>query len=84
MSVALRSWASMMLLSFSGCEEREGGERRSVRGVTAVFDEVVVAKLKSEVVSRVTEGDISVFRRSRSVDRMKAEQICPTALQSNR
>ena len=31
MSVALRLWAARILFSFSGWEERDGGERSNVR-----------------------------------------------------
>lgn len=58
MSVALRSCASMTLLSFSGCDERDGGDRRSVRCREEAFVPVADVGLKSEVVSRVTEGAI--------------------------
>lgn len=58
MSVTLRSCASMTLLSFSGCDERDGGERRSVRCSDEAFVTVADVALKSEVVSKVTEGAI--------------------------
>lgn len=56
MSVALRSCASRTLLSFSGWEERDGGERSRVRGSELDFDVIAEEGLKSGVVSRVTAG----------------------------
>ncbi len=59
MSVALRSCASRTLFSFSGCEERDGGERSSVLCPLPAFGRVVVLGLKSEVKSSVVEGAIA-------------------------
>ena len=56
MSVTLRSWASRTLLSFSGWEEREGGERRRVRGAAVLLDCRDGELLRFDVVSNITEG----------------------------
>ena len=57
MSVALRLCASMTLLSFSGCEDKEGGERSRVRcGRNDDFGGIE----KSDVVSIATDGAIVV------------------------
>ena len=63
MSVALLSWAARTLSSFSGCDDREGGQSRRVLG-----DEEVLlcggtwVLPKSELVSRVTEGAMPADR----------------------
>ena len=46
-------------MSFSGWDERDGGERRSVRWPRGAFFVVAGLALKSEVVSSVTEGAIA-------------------------
>ena len=51
-----RSWASRTLLSFSGWDEREGGERRSVRGAEVLLDGRGEEVSKSEDMSIITEG----------------------------
>ena len=56
MSVAFRSCASRTLLSFSGWEERDGGESNRLRGTVLDLDAIAEEGLKSGVVSRVTEG----------------------------
>lgn len=43
-------------MSFSGWEERDGGERSRVRGSELDFDVIAEEGLKSGVVSRVTAG----------------------------
>lgn len=64
MSVAWRSCASRTSLSFSGCEDKEGGERSSTRFFTVGLFGFVDGGLKSEVVSRVTEGTIAAEEKS--------------------
>ena len=58
MSVALRSWAARMLSSFSGWEDKDGGDSKRVRGrVIVLLDPSVVGVSKSVVdVSTVTAG----------------------------
>lgn len=54
MSVTDRSWGT--LLSLSGCAERDGGERRSVRVDWAAG--ALVGRIKSSDGSIVTDGAI--------------------------
>ena len=59
MSVAFRSWAASTLFSFSGWDEREGGERRRLRsdeGTPAFF---VWTGAKSKGLSMVSAGAIA-------------------------
>ncbi len=59
MSVAFRSWAARTLFNLSGCEDREGGERRRLRGDEELPAVCVWTGAKSEVLSTVTAGAIS-------------------------
>ena len=49
-----------MPLSFSGCDDSEGGESRSFRIAELALEGTGVEGLKSDAVSKVTEGAISV------------------------
>ena len=59
MSVAFRSWAARTLFNFSGWEDREGGERRRLRGCEEPPAVFVRTGAKSEVLSIVTAGAIA-------------------------
>ena len=56
MSVAFRSCVARTLLSFSGCDDSDGGESRRVRGVDTLFAALDWIGAKSEVLSMVTAG----------------------------
>ena len=85
MSVAFRSWAASTLFSFSGWDEREGGERRRLRsgeGPPAFF---VWTGAKSKVLSMVTAGAIAFgvtrqivifFSLRRSVVGREVDKVC--------
>lgn len=56
MSVALRSWAATIASSFSGWLDREGGERRRMRGGEVLLCAVAAVEWKSESFSRMMDG----------------------------
>ena len=62
-SVAWRSWASRIELSFSGWEDREGGERRRTRGRIVLL----LAGKESADVSMMVEGAIVAEAKIKSV-----------------
>lgn len=55
-SVALRSWAAKTLLSFSGCDESDGGDSSSVLGFDGLHSVFGRMGAKSEELSKVTAG----------------------------
>ncbi len=58
-SVAFRSWAATTLSSFSGWEDRDGGERRRLRKGGEWLIDFVLVGAKSKVVSISTAGAIA-------------------------
>ena len=56
MSVALRSWAANTLLSFSGCDESEGGDSSRVLGCDGLPPVFERTGAKSEELAKVTAG----------------------------
>ena len=67
MSVAFRSWAASTLFSFSGWDEREGGERRRLRSGEGPPTFFVWTGAKSKGLSMVTAGAIA-FGVTRRLD----------------
>ena len=71
MSVALRWWAAKTLLSFSGCDESDGGDSSSVLGfdgLPAVFGRTGA---KSEELSKVNAGVMAINGLEARVDLAK-------------
>lgn len=60
MSVALRSWAAKTLLSFSGCDESDGGDSSSVLGFDGLPSVFGGTGAKSEELSKVTAGAMAI------------------------
>lgn len=58
MSVAFRSCAARTLSSFSGCDDKDGGDRRSVRGADGEPTAFNCTGAKSDVLSKETAGAI--------------------------
>ena len=60
MSVALRSWAAKTLLSFSGCDDSDGGDSSSVLGFDGLPSVFERTGAKSEELSKVTAGAMAI------------------------
>ena len=60
MSVAFRSWAAKTLLSFSGCDESDGGDSSSVLGFDGLPSVFESTGAKSEELSKVTAGAMAI------------------------
>ena len=60
MSVAVRSWAAKTLLSFSGCDESDGGDSSSVLGFDGLPSVFERTGAKSEDLSKVTAGAMAI------------------------
>ena len=67
MSVVVRSCAATILSSFSGWEDRDGGESKSDLVVDMLSAGLDCGIAKSEVVSRITEGAITTAERQLDV-----------------